>query len=82
MRNNLLKKCGLSWLYIQQKASQFSEATGIQDFKSSLGLPQKVLNRNGWFYIDLHGEAKEISGEYFNTILKNGIDKTLLTNIK
>ena len=41
MRNNLLKKSGLSWPYLQQTASQFNEAMEIQYLKASPGWIQK-----------------------------------------
>ena len=51
----------MSWIYLQNKASQFAEATEIQYFKPTPGWLQKVLNRNGCLSVDLHGETKDIS---------------------
>ena len=41
-----------------------------------------MLNRNSWFSVNLHGGAKKICNEHFNTISRKNIAKPLLPKIK
>ena len=56
---------------------QFAEAMEINDFKESQGCLGKVLKQYGWDYLNLHGEADEISDEEFNNIFQQWTEKIL-----
>lgn len=54
-------KCGLSWLILKNKALQVAqEVMPDVSFNASAGWLQKVLIRNGFVGVTLHGEANEI----------------------
>ena len=49
----------------------------INDFKASQGWLWKVLKWYGWNYLNLRGEAEEISDEEFNKKFQQWTEKTL-----
>ena len=55
---------------------QFSEETEINDFRESQGWLGNVLRRYGWNYLNLHGEADEMSDEEFNNIFQHWNENT------
>ena len=68
-------------MYISsRKINTFSEAMEINNFKASQGWLGKFLKRYGWNYLNLRGEADEMSYEEFNNIFQQWTENNLEKN--
>ena len=70
-RNYQRDKLGVDWNYLKNKAFEFADALGVEDFKASDGWLSNVLKRSNKHGIKLHGEAGEMSPEEIVTIIED-----------
>ena len=62
-------KCGLSWLFLEEKCLQWAQQFGYHDFKASSSFINNTLNRQNLTNVKLHGEGNALSQEEFDKIM-------------
>ena len=56
-------KCGVGWMFMENKLLKFAEGLGINDFKSSPICISDTIKRNKKFGINLHDKENDMTDE-------------------
>ena len=63
-------KCGVSWLLLKEKNKKWGGELGCATFEASDGWLNATIERHGFKYLNLYGEANDITDDECEVVIE------------